>query len=223
MKFIDPGTILILQLLSSFFIAVFLFVYTYLYKKSIISTNIYILGKLLQAIAIFLFMINSQMNSYTSIVLASLAYFLGFSFEAYALLSANNSFNKKRFIALNIIAIFFTIIIVFLLLFDYGNSEIVITSALFMSGLFLYTAFVLIFSKQKTKMQRVTGYLAIIISFTWIIRFFFSVLFKDKAIIESEHSIQLSTYIVLFTVSNLFPLLYLLILKERDEERFNYL
>ncbi len=213
---ISIKTLFVLYLLIDIFIVLFFSAYTLFYKHKYQKLNLYIISRSFQVFTWVGFLLKDFLGNYWGNYLPNFFLVLSIGIETYILstIYTNLSIYLKRiligFVFLNIIALFFISASESFLRIFYMS----IVLSLFFSILGLK----IIFYKKSTNMEKVAGFIAIIITILFLLRAVYAYFFRENLTLFSDNFIQVVTYIAFYLFIYSLPIVYLLLLKERNEK-----
>lgn len=211
----DIKTIFTLFALGNVFTIFFFATYILLYGIRKKKLDAYITGKIFQTITWTLFIFRDIFSGPLAIAVSNVFLIFGLTYEIYAMIIANQHFNKKKFIVINIVAALFSLIFA-----GFASSAEAVRVALmsfFMSSVLIYGGVELLRGSSNYRMQRLTGFLALTMSLFFIARGLHACMFEDSAALYSKNILQVVTYVSLFLVAYSYPIIFLFLLKEQDE------
>jgi len=153
--------------------------------------------------------------------MATALVFTGASIEIYCMLSINKGTNIKR---LKITLLFLTLLSI--ILFTTLNRNIItraVVVSTFLSVIFSYLFIELSVKKGNSKMQNITGWIALTFVLVNIIRGTYIMFTRIELPINSTVHVQIMLSLISVIVAFAFPLLFLFILKEKDNNKLQEL
>lgn len=212
---IDVQTLFALFFLGNIITSLFFSIYIYLYQVKKQRLNLYVLAKVLQSIAWYLFMSRSSFPGNFPIITANIFLLFGLAFEVYTLLTINLKKSKNRKIILGLFSLIYSI--VFILIVDSPAYLRVSVMSFFLSSFFAFVLFEFWFWKKRTKMEYVAASLDLIIAVLFIIRGSCALFNRENASLYNQNTSQVLTYIGFFMITYTWPIIFLFLLKEKDE------
>jgi len=212
----DVENLFFLYLLSNIFIITLFVIYFLHYKLPNQKLKLYATGRLFQlgTWSIFLWNVNFT-NIYLSAI-ANILFIISLTIEIYILISANDKIRKTDYYLL----ISFSVLASAVLLLSIGIKSYykVFEMSCFISIYFLFLSKKFAFWRDKTKMEHVVGFWAFTISILFLIRALYSFFTIQNQLIFSDNTIKLISYLGYFSIIYTLPIIYLFILKERNEK-----
>lgn len=206
----------LLYLLSNIFIITLFAIYFLYYQLPNQKLKLYTTGRFFQLGTWSIFLWNYNFTNIYLSAIANILFIISLTIEIYILLSANNEIKKKD----NIILISFSVLASLTLLSSIFVSSYykVLYMSIFISLYFLFLSKKFAFWTNKTKIEHIVGFWSFIISILFIIRALYSLFILYEQEIFSNNFISLISYLGYFSIIYTLPIIYLFILKERNEK-----
>ena len=213
---IDILTLYYLFSLGNIFTVLFFSFYVIIYRFKNPIVNIFIISKILYSILWVLFALRNEISWIYSIAIANIFLIFSVFYDIYCIAMANKKFNSYNFKKANLLPIVFSI--VFLSVINQPTSTRIMVMSIIIFIIYIGGAIVLyLFKSSKTKIQRLSGVLCLIIAILFLFRTAWVFYEAKTVIIFTNNYFQIISYIFLFLGSFIFPMALLLVLKEKDE------
>lgn len=219
MQPIDIVSILFLFVLTCTFVAIFFTFDAILFKKKDRTTLMYIASKYIQAISVAILIVQGYSTNTTLIIWYNLLFFAGIAGEVYTIITIYTARKKLHRTVLSVavfIASFYNIINVLL---DFPLAYRLLVVGLFTFGLYAYFALVMLLKKDISKMQKVTGWISLVFSIPWGLRTYYVIMNFSTAEVLSTNILQTIAYVGTIVFFSVLPMLYLLTIKEKDQQK----
>ena len=218
---LDTHSLILIVFLGHLLSLIVYLLYVFLYRIKDSNLTLYIVAKTIQSITFFVFSIWSDKITNYAISMATALVFTGASIEIYCMLSINKGTNIKR---LKITLLFLTLLSI--ILFTTLNRNIItraVVVSTFLSVIFSYLFIELSVKKGNSKMQNITGWIALTFVLVNIIRGTYIMFTRIELPINSTVHVQIMLSLISVIVAFAFPLLFLFILKEKDNNKLQEL
>jgi signal transduction histidine kinase len=188
--------------------------YIVLYKSKASKLRLYVLGKFFQSILwLVLFLFPDHLSNNYVMSFVNILQYTGASIEVYCMVSINR--NKLKRIRAGLTVLTMLGITVYTILSTNIILRVVVTS-IFLSIIFSYLFFGLSLKRGTTKMQSVIGWIALIFVLINIARGVYTVFYSYEIPVYTNIPIQVLMALVWLIIAYTFPLLFLFIIKEKD-------
>lgn len=214
---IDIKTLFFLFSAGNLFIILFFSTYILLYKIKNPIINIFIVAKVLLFILWLLFSLRNSIPDFYSILIANVFFIFAICYENYSITFAQQDFNRKQFLRLNLIPVVLSV--VFLAFLSSSENTRVIIASFIITLIFMVSGLFLAGAKSKSKIQHLTGYFYIGVSLLYLYRAVWALFIDSSTKLFTSTNLHIATYTFLFMVSFSGSILLLLILKEKDEKK----
>ncbi len=212
---IDVKTLFYIFSLGNLFIIFFFAAYVYFYKVKNNILNIFIIAKVLFAILWVLYALRHEISDFYSIILANIFLIFAIYLDLYCVTYVNETFNKKKF--LNTLAIPIIFSIIFILISNSNQTIRIIVISFFVAFFYIVGGLTILLKANKTKIQIAVSYLCFIICSLFVYRMFWAYFEETALVVYPNSGVQLLTYLFLVLGSFIFPMILLIILKEKQE------
>ncbi|WP_159521205.1 sensor histidine kinase [Sunxiuqinia indica] len=211
---VNVKTLFLFLILGNLFIITFFLIYIRLYHSRIRKLNKYVLARSLQTVAWLIYFLQVRNLEPAAMSIGNTFLAVGVALEIYTLLTATQTFVKKKFTTLLIIGLIFSIL--YAIASNNINQRVIVASFFW----FLFYAYVWIdFSLRnpRSKLQKAAGWLGFILSILFLNRAIHTFLLKIDLILHSPEYYNVLPGLGLFIVSIAWPLIFILLHKEQDE------
>ncbi|MFA5297177.1 MAG: HAMP domain-containing sensor histidine kinase [Lutibacter sp.] len=210
---IDVKTLFIFSAIANIFIISLFVTYVKLYKVKNPFIHIFILSRVLGIVfLVILSLRNDVPKPFGIIVNTTINLFIVF-YELYCISFIERKLDKKHFKRFLLIPVFFSIISYFFITSSESNRISVMSFSV--AIMYLYTAYILITQKGKTKIQHITGYIFSLVCLMLLTRALGAQFTVGVEMYSTNYLLALP--LIFFLILNLIiPLLLLFILKEID-------
>ncbi|MFZ5941309.1 MAG: sensor histidine kinase [Bacteroidota bacterium] len=213
MGVIDSKTILLLMAMGQI-MSVAIFSYYLLTNRNDKSEiRLYTLGKILQLISPVIYLVYGGNPGPGLMAISVLFFYPGMAIEAFCLVYLDREPNKKNLIRLLVLStLFFTL---YAITSKNIEARAVVTSTYY-SIIFIVIILRSIFSKNSTRIQKLVGWFSFTGLAINLYRIIFVLLSHARLEIYDTHFIQILFILQFVAVAYFYPLLFLLILHERN-------
>lgn len=224
----DIRTIFLLCSLTSVVTVIALLLYKRSFPRTAPTLYVYAAAEVMLFLSFLLFASREALPGRVYVGTANALFIFGLSFEAYALSFAVRGFNLKAFSV--VCAAASVLVSVFMITLPGSPNTWVVSMSFLLSLLFACGGIFLVGAKEMNVMQRYSGMFILFLAALMAARGIDAIWKRDSFVLLTTDFVQVASYLLVFLVSCLLPILYLLILKEKDiediaasEERFRAL
>lgn len=196
-------------------IIIYFAIYIYLHKVKSPSINIFIFSKFLFSFVFIIYALGSVIPEFHKTLFANFFFSFALFYELYSIAYANKVFNRKRFISLNTIPIFTSLLLI--ALFSASENIRAIVGSQVVTYYFLGGGLYLIL--KGSKIQHLIGYLCLVLSLLFLARTMAALIVDKTFGLYTNNIIQIISYISFILVSISVAKALHLIAKEQDGEK----
>lgn len=212
---IDVKTLFLFSAATNIFVISLFATYVKLYKVKNPIINIFMLARVLGIIFLMMLSLRDELPKPIGIIINSTVILFVVFYEIYCISVIERKFDSKHFKRYLLIPLFLSIFLSFFSTSSVSNRMTVVS--LSASIIYAFIAYILLTEKGKTKIQHITGYLLVLISFVLLMRSLGA--FLDVGVEMTSTKYMLIIPLVFFLILNfIIPLLLLFILKEVDNK-----
>ncbi|HCE54090.1 MAG TPA: hypothetical protein DER05_03420 [Lutibacter sp.] len=212
---IDVKTLFLFSAATNIFIISLFVTYVKLYKVKNPIINIFLLARVLGIIFLMMLSLREGLPKPIGIIINTTVILFVVFYEIYCIAFIERKFDSKHFKRFLLIPLFLSIILSFFSTASVSNRMSVVS----LSAAIIYAviAYTLLTEKGKTKIQHITGYLLVLISFVLLMRSLGAFLGVDIEMTSTKYMLVIP--LAIFLILNfIIPLLLLFILKEIDNK-----
>ncbi|SFS32517.1 Signal transduction histidine kinase [Lutibacter maritimus] len=213
---IDVHTLFYIFSLGKYLIIFFLSVYVIFYNVKNPILYIFIISKILYAFLWILLALRDNIPWFYGVVLPNTFLIFAIFLDLYSIINANKKFainHFKRSITIPVV-----LSIVFLFAGNLHEGTRIVVMSIIIAFLYIAGSLLLIFKKDKTKIQELVSFLCFLIGLTFVFRSFWAYFQESSVILNINNNVQIISYLLLIIGSFSFPMILLLILKEVEEK-----
>lgn len=212
---IDVKTLFLFSAATNIFIISLFVTYVKLYKVKNPIINIFLLARVLGIIFLMMLSLREGLPKPIGIIINTTVILFVIFYEIYCIAFIERKFDSKHFKRFLLIPLFLSIILSFFSTASVSNRMSVVS--LSAAIIYAFIAYTLLTEKGKTKIQHITGYLLVLISFVLLMRSLGA--FLGVGIEMTSTKYMLVIPLAIFLILNfIIPLLLLFILKEIDNK-----
>lgn len=212
---IDVKTLFLFSAATNIFIISLFVTYVKLYKVKNPIINIFLLARVLGIIFLMMLSLREGLPKPIGIIINTTVILFVVFYEIYCIAFIERKFDSKHFKRFLLIPLFLSIILSFFSTASVSNRMSVVS--LSAAIIYAFIAYTLLTEKGKTKIQHITGYLLVLISFVLLMRSLGA--FLGVGIEMTSTKYMLVIPLAIFLILNfIIPLLLLFILKEIDNK-----
>jgi signal transduction histidine kinase len=212
---IDVKTLFLFSAATNIFIISLFVTYVILYKVKNPIINIFMLARVLGIIFLMMLSLREGLPKPIGIIINTTVILFVVFYEIYCISFIERKFDSKHFKRFLLIPLFLSIILSFFSTASVSNRMSVVS--LSAAIIYAFIANTLLTEKGKTKIQHITGYLLVLISFVLLMRSLGA--FLGVGIEMTSTKYMLVIPLAIFLILNfIIPLLLLFILKEIDNK-----
>ncbi|MHB1106412.1 MAG: sensor histidine kinase [Lutibacter sp.] len=212
---IDVKTLFLFSAATNIFIISLFVTYVKLYKVKNPIINIFLLARVLGIIFLMMLSLREGLPKPIGIIINTTVILFVVFYEIYCIAFIERKFDSKHFKRFLLIPLFLSIILSFFSTASVSNRMSVVS--LSAAIIYAFIAYTLLTEKGKTKIQHITGYLLVLISFVLLMRSLGA--FLGVGIEMTSTKYMLIIPLAIFLILNfIIPLLLLFILKEIDNK-----
>ncbi len=212
---IDVKTLFLFSAATNIFIISLFVTYVILYKVKNPIINIFLLARVLGIIFLMMLSLREGLPKPIGIIINTTVILFVVFYEIYCISFIERKFDSKHFKRFLLIPLFLSIILSFFSTASVSNRMAVVS--LSAAIIYAFIAYTLLTEKGKTKIQHITGYLLVLISFVLLMRSLGA--FLGVGIEMTSTKYMLVIPLAIFLILNfIIPLLLLFILKEIDNK-----
>ncbi|MDP2069983.1 MAG: HAMP domain-containing sensor histidine kinase [Lutibacter sp.] len=212
---IDVKTLFLFSAATNIFIISLFVTYVILYKVKNPIINIFMLARVLGIIFLMMLSLREGLPKPIGIIINTTVILFVVFYEIYCISFIERKFDSKHFKRFLLIPLFLSIILSFFSTASVSNRMAVVS--LSAAIIYAFIAYTLLTEKGKTKIQHITGYLLVLISFVLLMRSLGA--FLGVGIEMTSTKYMLVIPLAIFLILNfIIPLLLLFILKEIDNK-----
>jgi len=212
---IDVKTLFLFSAATNIFIISLFVTYVKLYKVKNPIINIFLLARVLGIIFLMMLSLREGLPKPIGIIINTTVILFVVFYEIYCIAFIERKFDSKHFKRFLLIPLFLSIILSFFSTASVSNRMSVVS--LSAAIIYAFIAYTLLTEKGKTKIQHITGYLLVLISFVLLMRSLGAFLGVDIEMTSTKYMLVIP--LAIFLILNfIIPLLLLFILKEIDNK-----
>lgn len=210
---IDVKTLFVFSAAANIFIISLFATYIILYKVKNPIINIFVLSRILGIVFLIMLSIRDSLPSHLNIIINSTIYLFLVYYELYCISFIEREFNFKHFKRFILIPLILSIISYFFITSSESNRIVIMS--LNVAIMYVFSTYLLLTEKGKTKIQYLTGYIFVIITLLILTRSFGALSINGVEMYSMNYVMVIP--LIFFLILNLiFPLLLIFILKEKD-------
>jgi signal transduction histidine kinase len=213
---LDTKTLFYLFVAGNLFVIVFFLSYLFYHKSRSALFYLFLVAKIMLVGKWMLFSLRNEISDFYSIAIANGLSLFGLFYEIYCIVFAEQQSNRKRLLHYSIFPVMFYFI--FLICLHRSEAQRVILASGFVAFYYVGAAFIILLDKNKTRIQRLSSYFLLLVGLLFVGRALWVMMVDDKIGLFSNNNLQLASYLALFLMSFSSPILFLLILKEKDND-----
>ncbi|MDP3945083.1 MAG: HAMP domain-containing sensor histidine kinase [Lutibacter sp.] len=212
---IDVKTLFLFSAATNIFIISLFVTYVILYKVKNPIINIFLLARVLGIIFLMMLSLREGLPKPIRIIINTTVILFVVFYEIYCISFIERKFDSKHFKRFLLIPLFLSIILSFFSTASVSNRMSVVS--LSAAIIYAFIAYTLLTEKGKTKIQHITGYLLVLISFVLLMRSLGAFLAVGIEMTSTKYMLVIP--LAIFLILNfIIPLLLLFILKEIDNK-----
>lgn len=217
---IDVKSLFLFSASANIFIIALFATYIKVYKVKNPIINIFVLSRVLVIIFLIILSLRDSLPSNLNIIINSTIYLFLVYYELYCISFIEKKFNFKHFKRYLLIPLILSVISYFFITTSESNRIVIMS--LNVAIMYMFSSYILLTGKGKTKIQYLSGYIFTIITLLILTRSIGALSINGVQMYSMNYAMVIP--VIFYLILNLiFPLLLIFILKEKDNLKLNEL